>query len=285
MSEDTSNNNEAPIKVDFGGAELLPELKPLWESLFEHHVAGGAAGLAVQKVEDTWPLRLARYERLFERQPAFVLLAKQGKKPVAYVLAYADEPLDEDGDAPVITIESLAVIPEMRGQGLGAWLLEEAENEAIEEWGASATVLEIMTGNESGRGFYDRAGFSEVGETWLRPAPEGTAVDEIEIDDDRLGELLDEGTEIFALGLEEGPDDTWITSEVLLGCQPLPGFPVDGDALAGELSIFAEAGAVSALVALDGSTDPAWREVLKAQGFTKVLTMLTREIIVQKGQD
>lgn len=282
MSEaELPSHTPAPIEVELGGIELLPAVQPVWEALFDDHIAGGAAGLPVQPRSETWPLRLARYHRVFERQPAFVLVASQGGKSIGYALAYADDPIEEAGDGPVVTIESLAVLPDMRGQGLGGWLLEEAESEAIEQWGAEVSALEVMIGNESAENFYDRAGFVERGETWLRPAPQGPEGATRAIDDDRLGELLDEGSELFALGLEEGPDDTWLSSEVLVLCQPEPECPADGATLEATLAPFAQAGASSALVALDRSNDPAWGEALATLGFKKVLRLLTRAIVVE----
>lgn len=283
VEQSTPNSTPDPIEVDLGGAELLPAVQPLWEALFNHHLAGGAAGLPVRSPGDSWPLRLARYERIFERQPAFVLVARQGGQVVGYALAYADDPIEEAGDGPVVTVESLVVLPEMRGQGLGGWLLEEAEAEAIDQWGAEVSALEVMTGNESADGFYSRAGFVERGETWLRPDPTlgGASAGAPEIDDDRLEELLEEGSERFALGLEEGPDDTWLTSEVLVGCQPEPGVAADRAALEAALAPFAAAGASSVLVAIDGSNDPRWGEELTAIGFRKVLRLLTRSIVVE----
>jgi hypothetical protein len=35
------------VQLHFGGLELLPELEPLWSVRHDHHVAIGAAGLAV----------------------------------------------------------------------------------------------------------------------------------------------------------------------------------------------------------------------------------------------
>lgn len=282
-----------------GGVELLPSVQPLWESLFDHQLAGGAAGLPVRPRDESWPLRLARYERLFERQPAFVLVANQGNQAVGYALAYADDPIEEAGDGPVVTIESLVVTPELRGQGLGGWLLEEAEAEAIEQWGAEVCALEVMTGNESADGFFARAGFVERGETWLRPAAgdpasagaagaadaadAADAAAEQNIDDDRLGDLLEAESELFAIGLEEGPDETWLTSVVLVGCQPEPELAADGAALEAALAPFAAAGASSALVALDRSNDPGWGEELARLGFKKVLRLLTRSIVVEQA--
>ncbi|MHA3684940.1 GNAT family N-acetyltransferase [Leucobacter sp. HY1908] len=282
----SSRSSSAPIRVDLGGPELLPDVQPVWDAVLDTLPTAGAAGLSLQPVRESWPLRLARYERVFERQPAFVLVARQGEQVIGYALAYADDPIDEVSDGPVVTLESLAVLPEMRGQGLGGWLLEEAESEGIEQWGAQASALEVLAGTESADDFYARAGFVEMGETWLRPDPAsnaatGAASNAREIDDDRLGDLLDEGSELFAIGLEEGPDDIWVTSEVLVGLQPEPDYAADGAALEAALAPFAAAGASSVLVALDASCDPAWRETLAGLGFRRVLRLLTRSLVIE----
>lgn len=283
MREDEmpTQSSSDDIQVDFGGTELLPDVQPLWEAMFDHQQSAGAAGLPVGDRGDSWRLRLARYERVFDRQPAFVMVARQDGEPVGYVLGYADEPFEDAEDAaPIVTIESLFVVPELRAQGLGGWLLEEAEAEAIEQWGVESSALEIMPGNALAESFTDRAGFAEIGETWLRPVLGGGEATGHEIDDDKLGELLDEGSDMFAIGLEEGPDEMWQTSEVLVAFQPEPGFAADADALESEIALFAAAGATSALVALDRETSAEWTETLTALGFRKILRLLTREIVV-----
>lgn len=267
------------IRVDFGGAELLPKLRQLWEATYDHQVAAGSAGVPAGDRAESWGLRRARYERVFERHPAFVMLAYQADSAVGYVLAYADEPFDEDADGPVVTIENLFVVPELREQGLGGWLLEEAEEEAIEQWGATSSAVEIMVGNELAERFADRTGFVELGQTWLRPAPVNVKDLNTEIDDDALGDLLDEGSELFALGLEEGPDEMWHTSEVLVACEPELGVAADGAALEAVLAPFAAAGAQSALVALDREAAQEWAVTLQSLGFRQVLRLLTRSIV------
>lgn len=275
----TTASTPDSVKVSLGGIELLPALQPMWERLFDHHAASGAAGLPVRSRDESWPLRHESYEEIFAEQPAFVLIAHQGSHAVGYVVAYADEPIEEAGDGPIVTIETLVVLPEMRDKGLGGWLLQEAEAEAIEQWGAEVTALEVMVGNESGEGFFNRASFVERGETWLRTGI--TAHSETATDYDRLDTLLDTESELFAIGLEEGPDDTWLTSEVLVVCQPEATTAANEATLEATLAPFAEAGAVSTLVALDGSNDPAWGEALAALGFRKVLRLLTRSIGVE----
>ena len=267
------------IRVDIGGAELLPQLRKLWEATYDHQVAAGAAGVPAGDRAESWELRRARYGRVFERHPAFVMVARQAKRAVGYVLAYADEPFEDDAEGPVATIENLFVVPELREQGLGGWLLEEAEEEAIEQWGATASAVEVMVGNELAEQFADRTGFIELGQTWLRPAARGVHSLDAEIDDDTLGDLLDEGSDLFALGLEEGPDEMWHTSEVLVACEPETGVAPDGAALEAVLAPFAEAGALSALVALDREAAEEWAVTLEGLGFRPVLRLLTRSIV------
>jgi ribosomal-protein-alanine N-acetyltransferase len=62
-------------------------------------------------------------------------------------------------EAEVLT---LAVRPELRGQGLGRALLDAAIAEARSS-GAACMVLEVAVGNKPARRLYERAGFTQVG--------------------------------------------------------------------------------------------------------------------------
>lgn len=57
---------------------------------------------------------------------------------------------------------SLAVLPDLRGRGLGQALLEQAAATAAEQ-GAATMFLEVATGNAAARRTYAAAGFAEVG--------------------------------------------------------------------------------------------------------------------------
>jgi ribosomal protein S18 acetylase RimI-like enzyme len=55
-------------------------------------------------------------------------------------------------------LESLALLPEARGSGIGRSLLEAARREASRR-GASTIGLIVMEGNDAARRFYEREGF------------------------------------------------------------------------------------------------------------------------------
>jgi ribosomal-protein-alanine N-acetyltransferase len=57
---------------------------------------------------------------------------------------------------------NLAVAGSVRGQGIGAALVEQAVADAT-EWGAWAIFLEVRASNAAALGLYRRAGFREVG--------------------------------------------------------------------------------------------------------------------------
>ena len=58
-------------------------------------------------------------------------------------------------------IEHLAVLPELRGQGIGKQLMEFAENQARAS-GLKRVVLDVEIENEGARQFYQRLGFQEA---------------------------------------------------------------------------------------------------------------------------
>ncbi len=86
------------ITVDRGGLELLAEARPLWEALYDRHLEYGVAGLATIGRELSWPLRLARYRRIFVEHPrAVVFLARLEGAPVGYALGHDEEHEGEQG--------------------------------------------------------------------------------------------------------------------------------------------------------------------------------------------
>lgn len=81
-------------------------------------------------------------------------LARRGDEAIGMALyrVAADE-------AEVLTI---AVVPEMRGQGAGAQLLARGEDDAAGR-GARRLFLEVSTLNTSAKSLYLRVGYSEIG--------------------------------------------------------------------------------------------------------------------------
>ena len=115
----------AGTQIRRGRPEDLPLLEPLWVSV--HHRHAESMPELAPYVDDatTWAVRSALYAELLAKPDTVLLLASAGDTLVGYGLAHV-MPLEETwvGDTWVTgprigEIESLAVLPEQRGQGLG----------------------------------------------------------------------------------------------------------------------------------------------------------------------
>ena len=62
--------------------------------------------------------------------------------------------------APLLNIHDLAVLPELRGRGIGRALLREAEARALSR-GCCKLTLEVQDDNTRARGLYDDFGFDD----------------------------------------------------------------------------------------------------------------------------
>jgi ribosomal protein S18 acetylase RimI-like enzyme len=149
------------VTLHLGRRELLDELEPLWLSLFDHHLSTGAAGLPVIERSESWPRRRALYEQLLRSQEAFVVVARRGTDAVGYALAYVHLGADDTWDTGdrIGEVESLAVLPAERGQGLGTLLLDCAEA-ILDHLGARDVMIGVVAGNDAARRFYERRGMA-----------------------------------------------------------------------------------------------------------------------------
>lgn len=160
---------DTDIEIREGGPELLDFLEPLWLTLFDHHIEGGAAGLPSIPRSKSWPLRRAHYERLLATPGAFVLLAIRKGRAVGYALVHVHEGADDTwptGDR-IGDIESLALVPEERGRGLGTHLLDLAEKR-LAQHGIETVQLSVMAGNDRALEFYERRGMVPILVTVMR---------------------------------------------------------------------------------------------------------------------
>ncbi|MBI3649265.1 MAG: GNAT family N-acetyltransferase [Actinobacteria bacterium] len=151
------------VRIARAGAERLDDLAPLWTALHEHHreVADEIPGIAMRQVPDAWDRRRARYVEWLAHPGAFVLIAEEdGTGPVGYALVS----IHEGGDDTHVTrerwaeLQSLALLPTSRGEGLGARMMEAvfAELRRLE---IGELLIGVLSGNEGAFRFYERYGF------------------------------------------------------------------------------------------------------------------------------
>lgn len=285
---DQRNGTRFAIKC--GGAELIPELKPPWDALFDHHLSTGAAGIPTIPADQSWPLRRAHYERLaFAQTDLTIWLATDRVGPAGYALCYRDsgDPGPGFGGEWASTsdtvLETLVVVPRARGTGLGSELTDRFEANATQSH-TSLAIVDVMGGNEPAAEFYRHRGYLPRSETWMRVrVPASGSHPTAPLPELATTALTSTVTQTgFNLELMPGPDDTWVTPDRIASITPLPGTshgPVDKAGLVELLDSLEASGlwAVQATIPSSPAAGPV-RGLLRAVGFKVSTERLARRL-------
>ena len=149
------------LRVVEGGPERIGELEPLWRALYEHH-RGLAEGVAeVRPFEESWRRRRGQYEGWLEGDAeAALLIAERDGRAVGYAMltAGAGAATWDLGEV-VVEIETLSVLAEERGGGVGAALIEACRRWAADR-GARTIAVGLAHTNVGAQRFYEREGFT-----------------------------------------------------------------------------------------------------------------------------
>jgi GNAT superfamily N-acetyltransferase len=152
------------VTAAFGTAADIDRLRPFWLAL--HRIHQQADPDLAPHVDDatSWARRHALYEHCLESADAFLLLVRREGDLIGYVMV-AVEP---DGDVlwsdtwqvgdKVAELETMYLVPEERGQGLGGLLLDIVEAE-LEARGIRDLAIGAVPGNTGALRFYERRGF------------------------------------------------------------------------------------------------------------------------------
>jgi GNAT superfamily N-acetyltransferase len=143
-------------------AEELDTIEPLWNALQEHHgEITPELGPATPKrsLEDAWRVRRGKYERWLADPDTFIAIAEQEGRPVGYAFVtvgpgYASWATGERA----ADLETLSVLPECRGAGVGAALIEAVWGR-LGELGVEDLSITTTTTNVDAHRFYERHGF------------------------------------------------------------------------------------------------------------------------------
>jgi ribosomal protein S18 acetylase RimI-like enzyme len=118
---------------------------------------------------ETWAERSALYAELMQKPDTVLLLAVDGDAAIGYALGHVLE-LEETWipdtwrtGPRIAEIESLSVMPEHRGQGIGGALMDALERE-FEALGVRDVIVGALPGNEFAVELYRRRGFRP---TWM----------------------------------------------------------------------------------------------------------------------
>jgi ribosomal protein S18 acetylase RimI-like enzyme len=152
-----------------GSAADLDALEPLWVAVHHRHAESMPELRPYVTDDETWAARRALYAELLAKPDTVLLLAHTGSALVGYGLAHVMAAPDTwladtwVTGARVGEIESLSVLPDLRGAGIGTALLDGLER-ALADDGVTDLVLGVLPGNDAARRLYERRGYRP---TWL----------------------------------------------------------------------------------------------------------------------
>jgi len=153
-------------QVEFRRGSLadLPLLEPLWVSVHHHHAEVMPDLAPYVDDRQTWAVRSQLYAELLAKPETVLLLASADGAVIGYGLAHVSPASGtwvadtwQTGDR-IGEIESLAVQPGYRGQGIGSRLLTALTAE-LATAGVRDLVLGVLPGNDAAIRLYQRQGF------------------------------------------------------------------------------------------------------------------------------
>lgn len=150
----------ARIEIERVGAEALEEIGPIWRSLSDHHAEITPAELAVRPSAEGWPVRRAGYERSLA-DGATLLVARGPDGALGYAFGMPKRAPVNLAIERLLEVETVAVLPEARGAGIGAALMD-AVRELATELAIDHLQLSVRTANEGALRFYERQGFAPL---------------------------------------------------------------------------------------------------------------------------
>lgn len=155
--------------VEQGGVADVELLEPLWVAVHHQHQQAMPGLRPYVSDATTWRERRTLYRRLFADHDPVLLLGRSTGQVVGYALGYT---MPASGTWLADTwatgerigeVESLSVLPEFRGRGLGSRLLEEL-HARLHHQGARDLILGALAGNTDAIRLYERHGYRP---TWL----------------------------------------------------------------------------------------------------------------------
>lgn len=156
-------------RLRVGSADDLALIEPLWVAVHHRHVESMPELAPYVNDAETWRAREQLYEGLLAKPDTLLLLAVVDDIPIGYglthVMPVADSWIEDTwrtGDR-IGEIESLSVLPEYRGSGLGSELLERLEAH-LHDLGVDDLILGALSGNADAIRLYERRGYRP---TWL----------------------------------------------------------------------------------------------------------------------
>jgi ribosomal protein S18 acetylase RimI-like enzyme len=152
------------LTVTQGGVERIDDLEPLWAALQRHHAElqpeiGGAGALPVER---SWARRRGAYLDWLAEPEGFLLIAEREGQPIGYTVTRVAIGWSVwDTGERLGVVETLAVLPEERGRGVGARLLDAAERRLV-DLGVRFLEVSVIAANDDAIRFYEHRGLERA---------------------------------------------------------------------------------------------------------------------------
>jgi len=157
------------LTIARGSAADIPALEPLWVAVHHRHAESMPELAPYVTDAETWAERRALYTTLLLKPDTVLLLARVDGDLIGYALSHVLDVADtwipdtwRTGPR-ILELESLSVLPEHRGAGVGTALLDVLERE-WDAMGVGDAIVGALAGNEAALRLYRRRGFRP---TWL----------------------------------------------------------------------------------------------------------------------
>jgi ribosomal protein S18 acetylase RimI-like enzyme len=157
------------VEISRGSAADIPSLEPLWVAVHHRHAESMPELAPYVSDAQTWEQERAIYQELLAKPDTLLLLARVDSALIGYALAHVAPVREtwiydtwETGEQ-IAEVESIGVLPEHRGAGIGSALLDELDREFAAR-GIGDVILGVLPGNEAAMRLYRRRGFTP---TWL----------------------------------------------------------------------------------------------------------------------
>ena len=150
-----------PVTIVRAGPDRVPDLEAASRAMHRHHVSVDPEipGIPTRDEDAWWALRSSYYRAWLAGGEAFALIAEEDGRAIGYAIVtfHAADDSHATGER-FAELQSLAVIEEARGGGLGTALLHEVYRQVRSE-GVEEMVIGVLATNEPAMRLYEREGF------------------------------------------------------------------------------------------------------------------------------
>ncbi len=154
----------ADVSITTGSARDVPLLEPLWLGLHRIHREAVPELAPYVSEASSWLRRRLLYDHCLAQPDSFLLLMRREERLIGYALVT----VEPDGDVlwsdtwtvgdRVAELETIYLVSEERGRGLGGILLDRVDQE-LGRRGIHDLVVGAVPGNTAALKLYERRGF------------------------------------------------------------------------------------------------------------------------------